>query len=112
MNMAEPINPDGINPHDERRSGELHCPHCESIGIRRSSREVAITFREIFYVCSNPLCGHTWKGSLSYDYGLSPSAIPDPAVKLPMRTVNRDDVIAARAANQPPDPNQPGLFDH
>jgi len=109
--MAGPIDPEGINPRDDRRSGELHCPHCESIGIRRSSREVTITFREIFYVCSNPLCGHTWKGTLSYDYGLSPSAIPDPAVNLPMRIVDRDAVIGKPHGPAPPDPNQPGLFD-
>lgn len=93
------------------RSGDLACPHCKQPGIRRSSREVTDTFREIFYICRNPACGHTWKASLTYDYGLSPSAIPDPNVSLPLRPYERSAIIAAREAMEPPDPNQPGLFD-
>lgn len=95
-----------------QRSGDLRCPHCQTPGDRRTSREVTLTFREIFYVCRNPVCGHTWKASLSYDYGLSPSAIPDPRVDLPMRTIPREAAIAAiRAAQVTPDPDQPGLFE-
>ena len=54
---------------DDHRSGDLRCPHCRSTAIRRTSREVTPTFRELFYLCRNPACGHTFKASLSYDYG-------------------------------------------
>lgn len=111
MNSQAPLDPRGILPHDDRRSGELPCPHCLSAGIRRSSRALTVTFREIFYVCSNPFCGHTWKGTLSYEYGLSPSAIPDPKISLPLRTVDRECALPPRGSPPVPDPDQPGLFD-
>jgi hypothetical protein len=41
--------------------------------------------REIYYQCTNVVCGHTWKASETYDYGLVPSATPDPRVTLPQR---------------------------
>lgn len=101
-----------VADHIPQRTGDLRCPHCQTPGDRRTSREVTSTFREIFYMCRNPVCGHTWKASLSYDYGLSPSAIPDPRVDLPLRTVPREAALAViRAAQTSPDPDQPGLFD-
>jgi len=96
-----------------QRSHELRCPHCLVPGARRSSREIQVTMRQISYSCRNPACGHTWRASLIYDYGLSPSAIPNPTVNLRMRPMDRGDVIQALSdANAPlPDPAQPGLFD-
>lgn len=93
------------------RSGDIRCPHCRSWGQRRSSREVTGQHRDIFYQCRNTMCGHTWKASLSYDYGLSPSAIPDPAVTLPLRPMPREVVMALLHKPPAPDPDQPGLFD-
>ncbi|NKJ43587.1 MULTISPECIES: ogr/Delta-like zinc finger family protein [unclassified Novosphingobium] len=69
----------------EARTGRLRCPHCHTPGQRRSSRPVTDTHREIYYQCSNVACGHTWKASETYDYGLVPSATPDPRVTLPQR---------------------------
>lgn len=102
-----------IDEHQPRRKHELCCPHCRTPGDRRSSREVTSTFREIYYVCRNPVCGHSWKASLTYDYGLSPSAIPDPAIDLPIRTIDRAAALRALAdARAPePDPAQPRFFD-
>lgn len=96
-----------------RRHGDLRCPHCRMPMERRSSQEVAITLREIFFACPNAACGHTCKASLTYDYGLSPSAIPDPSVNLPMRPLPREAVVRAiaDALAAEPDPAQPGLFD-
>ena len=107
MSYAEQINPD-----DDHRSGDLRCPHCGSLTFRRTSREVTRTYRELFYICRNVVCGHTFKASLSYEYGLSPSAIPDPKINLPLRVVERSTAIGARdPTNSPrPDPNQPSLF--
>lgn len=108
MNMIASINPD-----DDHRSGDLRCPHCKSTALRRSSRAVTDTFRELFYICRNVACGHTWKASLTYDYGLSPSAIPDPNVTLPLRVMDRSTAIGTRdrSADSGPDPSQPTFFD-
>jgi|KBSSwiStaDraftv2_1062776.scaffolds.fasta_scaffold703924_2 hypothetical protein len=67
------------------RSGRLSCPHCQQPGQRRSSRAITSTHREIYYQCSNLRCGHTWKASETYDYGLVPSGTPNPDVTLPQR---------------------------
>lgn len=90
------------------RSGFLPCPHCRTTPHRRTSRPITNTYREIYYQCRNMACGHTWKASETYDYGIVPSGIPDPAVDLPLNPMSREDAMAL--AN-PPDPNQPTLFD-
>jgi hypothetical protein len=46
-------------------------------------REIAPTHRDIYYQCANLFCGHSWKASETYDYGIAPSAIPNPRVTLP-----------------------------
>lgn len=73
-----------IDEHQPSRKHELCCPHCESPGRRRTSREITITYREIHYICRNPACAHGWVASLNYEYGLSPSGIPDLTLNLPM----------------------------
>ena len=108
LQRTSPFNPAGQLPS---RSGHLRCPHCEVPGSVRSSEEVTPQHRNLFYTCQNPLCGHTWKATLSYDYGLSPSAIPNPAVTLPMRTPSREEAMALVHPPPPPDPNQPSLFE-
>ncbi|WP_218018874.1 ogr/Delta-like zinc finger family protein [Novosphingobium rosa] len=92
------------------RDGELCCPHCRWRATRRTSRPIVVTLREIYYQCSNLACGHTWKASLVYDYGLVPSAIPDPKVNLPLKPMDRQTVMTAKA-DAKADPNQPRLFD-
>lgn len=98
-------------PADDHRTGNLRCPHCGSTGQRRSSREITLTFREIFYQCPFAPCGHTWKASLNYDYGLSPSGIPDPTVDLPLRPMERMAGLNNRLTAPPPDPRQARLFE-
>ena len=100
-----------------RRNSDLRCPHCKMPGLRRSSQEVVITLRQIFFSCSNPFCAHSWKAALTYEYGISPSAIPCPEmVDLPLRLPAREEVMAtvreARIRDQPfaADPAQIDLF--
>jgi hypothetical protein len=75
----------GHDPLALGRTDRLRCPHCKFAGRRRSSREITPTHRDIYYQCTNLFCGHTWKASETYDYGIVPSAIPDPRVTLPLR---------------------------
>ena len=111
MNSHAPLDPEDTFFHRKPRYPDLSCPHCLAAGIRYSSRPLTVTFREVYYACANPLCGHTWKATLSYDYGLSPSAIPDPALNLPMRMADRESALPPRGSPPLPDPDQPGLFD-
>lgn len=92
--------------------GDMPCPHCGHETFRRSSRLITPTYREIFFACRNIACGHTFKGSLGYLYGISPSAIPNPALDLPLRPFERSPALCAATSEPPePDPNQLGLFD-
>lgn len=65
--------------------GNLRCPHCGEYGKRRTSNEIDITLREIFYQCPKPECSFAWKASLVFEYGISPSGSPNPNVHLMMR---------------------------
>jgi hypothetical protein len=91
--------------------GDLHCPHCNAPTFRRSSRLVMPTFREIFYQCRNFACGFTFKASLNVDYGITPSAVPNPAIDLPMRPMDRVPGVTVVETAEPHDPNQFHLFD-
>ncbi len=83
-------------PPVSTRDGNLRCPHCFMPSHRRTSEEINITTRSLLFACTNAFCGHTWRASLTYEYGLVPSAIPNPEmVGLPMRTPSRADVMAA-----------------
>lgn len=61
-----------------------HCPHCRSRATARTSREMSATMREITYVCKNLECGHVWVAVQEAVRTLSPSAIPNLEIKLPM----------------------------
>lgn len=108
---AEAFAPTGHTPTDisdqPGKSGALRCPHCGCVGRRRTSREITPTHREIYYQCSNLFCGHAWRASESYDWGLTPSAIPNPKVDLPLRVPTRQEVLEML---RPADPAQPELF--
>lgn len=61
-----------------------HCPHCRHRAVARTSREMSITMREITFVCKNLQCGHIWVATLEAARTVSPSAIPNLAVRLPL----------------------------
>lgn len=90
------------------RAGNLDCPHCECPGRVRSSDAVTPQHRKIYYFCSNVFCGHSWLATVSYEYGLSPSAIPNPKVTLPLRPMDRQKVMELLRER---DASQPELFD-
>lgn len=92
----------------QKGRARARCPHCKSAANCRTSREIAITNRELYYECTNLFCGHAWKSSEIYDHGLRPSAIPDPRVDLKMRQPTRAEVLELMRER---DPAQPELFD-
>jgi len=60
----------------------LKCPHCHSRTKVRSSREVTSTCRTMNLVCSDETCGATFGADITITHGISPSARPDPSVRL------------------------------
>jgi len=95
---------------DYRRRGGMRCPHCRHIANRRTSVEVTPLVWDVYYQCSHPGCNHSFKAQLSYSYGLSPSAVPNPDfADLPIRPMARDAVVKPDPP-PPDDPSQPRLF--
>lgn len=60
------------------------CPHCRTRATARTSREMSPTFREVTYQCNNVECGHTYVVNMEFARTLSPSAMPDPTLQLPV----------------------------
>jgi hypothetical protein len=60
------------------------CPHCRSVTGVRTSREITITVREQYHACSNVFCGATFKVQLSVIGMISPSAVPNERLRIPM----------------------------
>lgn len=60
------------------------CPHCEADAHIQKTRQLSKTFREITCHCTNENCGCTFIASIEPIRILSPSANPDPTVRIPM----------------------------
>lgn len=101
-------NPAILGDAKPARFAPIYCPHCRCRAVMESSRQVTGQHREMYYRCSNIACSHAWRASLCYDYGLVPSAIPDPSVNLPLRPMTRQDVMDLLRDR---DPAQPDMFD-
>ena len=62
----------------------MMCPHCKDMAYTRSSLQLTGTSRETIFACRNPECGHTFTAVTEINRTLSPSAMPDPRVVLPL----------------------------
>lgn len=90
-----------------RLKTEFHriaCPHCLSPATIRRSNQVTNLTREYAFACTNFECGHTFSATMEITRTLSPSATPDPTVRLPLSThVRRDLMREQLACAQPSD---------
>lgn len=64
----------------------MTCPHCLENAYTRTSLPVTNLTRETIFVCKNVQCGHVFSALTEISKTISPSAIPNPAVILPMST--------------------------
>lgn len=60
------------------------CPHCLTRATARSSRDMSLTFREVTFQCNNTACGHTYVVNMEFARTLSPSAMPNLELNLPL----------------------------
>lgn len=74
----------------------LRCPHCNSVSTILTSEAVSSTVTRHYVVCKNIDCGHSWRATTEADITLSPSAIPNAMVVLPLSAHIRRDVIMAQ----------------
>lgn len=60
------------------------CPHCQTRADARTSRELSLTLREVRFACKNTECGHTYVVNMEFARTLSPSAMPNLSLNLPI----------------------------
>ena len=79
---------------DGQRWGRV-CPHCGAPSKIRSSQQITPSYAEQLRWCENPLCGHIWVDSIEAVRTLSPPAVPNPEINIPLsRHIRRDQVVA------------------
>lgn len=92
------------------------CPHCNSASLIRNSDRVTPVAKDLYMNCLNTDCGHTWKAQISIVHTLSPSAMPDPEIDIPMAPPEyqrrKYPSGARQPGDDPGDPNQITIFDH
>jgi len=67
------------------------CPHCEAVTTIQKTRQLSNVCREITCHCTNEFCGCVFVASITPVRVLSPSAIPDPTVFIPLsKHIDRD----------------------
>lgn len=62
----------------------LKCPHCNTLASARTSYRLSPLTGHVYYQCSNLDCGHTFKAGFEIVGTITPSAMPNPAIVLPM----------------------------
>lgn len=62
----------------------MNCPHCRGRAQIRTSTQVTVTMRELYFLCNAVACGHSWVATLEAIRTISPSGLPNPAVDLPI----------------------------
>lgn len=60
----------------------IACPHCGGATRIGNSKTHDRMYRQIYYACLDVECGHTFSADLVITHTISPSACPDPDVKL------------------------------
>jgi hypothetical protein len=53
---------------------QINCIECEGRAIIRGSNKLHIKMSQLYCICKNPHCGHTFVMDLSFSHTLSPSA--------------------------------------
>ncbi|WP_019833795.1 ogr/Delta-like zinc finger family protein [Sphingomonas sp. PR090111-T3T-6A] len=60
------------------------CPHCRSTARLEDRKTIEPVYDELYFQCTNILCGHTWKAGLCFVHTISPSAMPRADLNLPL----------------------------
>lgn len=99
-----------VDPSDDnvrKRQNYMPCPHCHATSRVRTSETETPTVRNLYFQCLNVDCGFTWKAQLAVVWGLSPSAIPNPRLDIPMAPES----VTRKTYFPPPPGYDPGTID-
>ncbi len=67
------------------RANKTVCPHCGAACKTVKTAQLTPVYREVTYVCDNPMCGCVFVASVTPIRILEPSSTPNPDVHLPTR---------------------------
>jgi hypothetical protein len=62
----------------------IPCPHCGGRAIIRRSSSLSPLMRKYTAMCINPYCCHVWTGTISADFSIRASLIPNKNINLPI----------------------------
>jgi hypothetical protein len=71
----------------------MACPHCKAKARVNASREQSTMVRLLVFSCTNFECGHVFTALLSVEKTLSPSAIPDGDLNIPLSPHIRGEIL-------------------
>lgn len=89
LNLGDPLrlNTDEYKHHLEeiakgskRNNMIVTCPHCEHKASIRTSRPLGPLTVQLYFVCGNVACGHTFRAHIEILATISPSACPNLAI--------------------------------
>lgn len=60
------------------------CPCCAHALVIRTSDKAAPCFKNLYYQCTNLVCGATFNGHQTINQQLSPSGVERPLIQLPL----------------------------
>ncbi len=66
----------------------MRCPHCGNRAQIRTSIEQSPTLRDVYFLCENLVCGHSWVATLEAVRTIAPSGMPNPSIDLPILARN------------------------
>ncbi|AZY54377.1 transcriptional regulator [Bordetella avium] len=75
-----------------------HCPHCGQFATVRTSEAASPLVRVLYFQCRDLTCGHTWVSHLEIVRTITPAALPNPNLNIPLST--RTEIINQRLASQ------------
>ncbi|MFI9652918.1 ogr/Delta-like zinc finger family protein [Guyparkeria sp. GHLCS8-2] len=79
----------------------LICPHCQSKARVGKSTQVTPTYKELRCTCANDECGYVWVACITPVRTLSPSAVPDPDVAIPLSPhIRRENALPCTEDNK------------
>lgn len=78
---------------------KLVCPHCHGKLRIRTSAGTHIFLRVAYLQCSNEACGWSVRAQFEMTHEMSPSGMPNPAVRLPLADIAMRRQAMASAVN-------------
>ena len=95
------------------RMPHICCPHCGTKAFARHPGKTDVMYRELYYHCRDTLaCGHVFVVGMEILRTIRPSAMPNPAIRLPITPYRpANDQTAPPANDDQPEPLPPAACD-